>query len=201
MRLVIYLLLRQTILRALIASLLVFSASICLQLILTGQPALHTASRRAVLFGSTIGGAWTIVRWRFFSGVQIVEGLGQPRWTLAFIAGSTAAVLMLACVWSTPITHTISVQYGTLQWTATTGTTTMNRDTLRNKSQIRTFDRIADALSRQTRVTSLRYGLAFIPSALFVLLLYVGKDDDLWQPIGTTGICLVLIEMWCKVYV
>lgn len=200
MRLVTYLLFKQTILRSTITSLVVLGASLILQLVLQAPFSLNTAIERAVLFGPTLGGAWTIVRWRFYSGIQIVEGLGQPGWITAFIVGSLSVGVMTAFVYTQPTPQTFTVQKDRLNWTTHADTQSVNRGELSNTEQVVIFDKITDALTRQDNTSTLRYGVALIPLGLFCLLLYLGKPEDLWQPIGTTGITLVLIELWYQIY-
>lgn len=200
MRLVTYLLLRHTFLRSTFASLVVFSASICLQLILDQSVTLHPSIERGILFGSIIGVAWTTVRWRLFSGVQIIEGLGYPRWTAALLVGMFSAFIILAFTMLNPSQTQFTLGEYSLNWHAKKTVEQVDKRTLKTRAQVKTFERIAQAVSRQPRTSVARYSIALIPFGLCLLLLYAGKDNDLWQPILTTGITIVLLEFWCQVY-
>jgi hypothetical protein len=159
---------------------------------------MNSGIERAVLFGPTIGGAWTIVRWRFYSGLQIVEGLGQPRWITALIVGSISFASMTTLVTTHPSPNGFKFEQDALKWATGVGNSTIHRNQLANVEQTRIFDRISGALARQNKRPTLRYLLTLMPLGLFWLLLYVGKPDDLWQPIGSTGITLVVIELWYR---
>ena len=201
MRLVTYLLLRQIFFRSIFASFIVFSTSICLQLILNQEPTLNTAIQRGILFGTIIGVAWTTVRWRFFSGVQIIEGLGYPRWIVALLMGTFSASIILTYSILTPTQAQFTINENSINWRAKGTVEQIDKHTLKTKSQLETFDRISRAVARQTGTSITRYLMTSIPFGLCLLLLYAGKDDDLWQPILTTGITIVLAEVWCQAYV
>jgi hypothetical protein len=105
-----------------------------------------------------------------------------------------ASMTILVTTQHTP--NGFTFEQSVLKWTTDGGSKSIRRDQLTNVEQTQTFDRIGHAISRQKKQPSLRYLLTLMPLGLFWLLLFVGKSNDLWQPIGSTGITLVLIELW-----
>ena len=198
MRIVTYLLLKQMILKTLLASSIVFSLSVVIQTLLLGHKITPVTGKRTLLFGATIGAAWTLTRWRYFHGAQLIENLGLPRWLCAVLGGIFTTCLITISLTSLESPKNVLATTNSIEWQINSTPGRIMRADLRTEEQLDLFEEIHWSITH-TRATHPSTGLLLIiPWILFALLTSFGDRTDLWRPIFLTGISLALIELWLK---
>ena len=142
MRIVTYLLLKQMILKTLLASSIVFSLSVVIQTLLLGHNITPATGTRVIVFGATIGTTWTLVRWRYFHGAQLLENLGQPRWLSIGIGGAFASCLItISLSTSLKVSRTLTTT-NSIEWHIDATWSNYATTDLRTEEQLDLFEEI-----------------------------------------------------------
>ena len=177
---------------------IVFSLSVFIQTLLFGHNITPATGTRVILFGATIGTAWTLVRWRYFHGAQVLENLGQPRWLSIGIGGAFTSCIILLSLSLADGPREIRTTKNSIEWHIDATQHYLRRQDFDTQEQLALFDKIRMEIGRSEPTESSVSLVMVVPWILFFCLTYLGERIDLWRPIGLTGISLALIEFWLK---